>query len=492
MNAYEQLEKHFEQRAYLSHLQSIAHWDEAVMMPRGGGETRAKALSTLQSFSHDLLIDPKIGDLIEQAKQLTLDNPWQAANLRWMEREYLNARALPSELVRRIAESTMRCEQAWRLLRAENNWSDFAPLFEESLTLIKESAHIRAEVFKRSPYDVLIDDFSPGLTQEYIDPIFSHLKKQLTDLIEPIIEKQKSRHAIRMRGPFPIEKQKQLGLDVMQAIGFDFNHGRLDVSHHPFCGGDPTDVRITTRYKENEFLSATFGVCHETGHALYEQGLPQSWLRQPVGRAHNISIHESQSLLIEMQACRSREFMYFLSPLIKRYFGDEEAFTAENLYTLSTTVERGLIRVDADEVTYPLHIILRYELEKKLINGKLDVADLPDAWNDSMNRYLNLSTENNYKDGVMQDVHWPAGILGYFPAYTLGRLTAAQLYSTVLKQHPDLPAQLKRGDFSTLVAWLHQHVHTQASLVNLDELLRHSTGSSLDPKYFIEHIKNRY
>ena len=278
----------------------------------------------------------------------------------------------------------------------------------------------------------------------------------------------------------------------MQAIGFDFNHGRLDVSHHPFCSGDPEDVRLTTRYSEKEFVTAAMGTCHETGHARYEQGLPKQWLRQPVGRANSMATHESQSLLIEMQACRSPEFMNFLSPLVKRIFAEQEAFNRDNLHHLYTTVKRDLIRVDADEVTYPLHVILRYEIEKELIEGGLKVADLPNAWNEKMEHYFEHNTDGNYKDGVMQDVHWPAGLFGYFPAYTLGSLTAAQLFNSAKKANPQIPTQLAQGNFSALFDWLGKNVHSKASSVNYDQLMQEACGESLNVDYFLNHVKARY
>jgi len=464
-HAYQQLESIFEKIAYLEHLHAMSAWDEAVIMPSGGGKARAKAMATLDGVIHETLTDAKVGELIEQAKEERLDDPWQQANLQWMKKRYLNATCLPDDLVKALSETTLHSEQAWRTLRAENNWEDFAPLLEKTLALTKESAQCRADVFKKSPYDVLLDDFIPGINQQTIDPIFSQLKNTLPDLVETIIEQQKNRPLIQPEGPFPIEQQKQLGLELMQAIGFDFNHGRLDVSHHPFCSGDPEDVRITTRYNEKEFITAAMGTCHETGHARYEQGLPKKWLRQPVGRANSMAIHESQSLLIEMQACRSPEFMNFLSPLVKRIFGEQEAFDRDNLHHLYTTVRRGLIRVDADEVTYPLHVILRYEIEKELIEGDLKVTDLPNAWDEKMKDYFGHNTDGNYKDGVMQDVHWPAGLLGYFPAYTLGSLTAAQLFNSAKKANPQIPTQLAQGNFSGLERMSIQRLH-QSTMIN--------------------------
>jgi carboxypeptidase Taq len=410
MKAYENLVSVFRQLAHLRHASAICHWDEAVMMPPGGGQARAEALASLHALKHELLVNPQNQQWIEEAKNLGLASPWQQANLQWMETQYLQASCLPTDLVQRSELAFIRCEQAWRTLRAENNWREFLPLLSTNVALIREAAQIKAEVFGISPYDSLIGYFSPGLSQAIIDPVFAQLQAFLPDFIQQVTAKQVSPQSIA--GHFPIEKQRQLGLQLMRAIGFDFNHGRLDVSHHPFCGGVPQDVRITTRYTESEFISASMGVCHETGHALYERGLPAEWLDQPVGEALGMAMHESQSLLIEMQACRSLEFIRYLSTLVT--------------------------------------------------------------------------------NGVMQDVHWPSGAFGYFPAYTIGAIIAAQLYQAALKHRPQIPAELSQGNFKNLVEWLRMNVHRHGRLLSMNDLLTQATGGPLNVDYFINHLRTRY
>lgn len=278
----------------------------------------------------------------------------------------------------------------------------------------------------------------------------------------------------------------------MRAVGFDFERGRLDVSLHPFCGGATDDVRITTRYDEDDCMRALMGVLHETGHALYEQGRPSAWRHQPVGSARGMSLHESQSLLVEMQACRSREFCEFLAPVLRSEFhGEGPAWEAENLHRLATRVEPGFIRVDADEVTYPAHILLRYELETAMIVGDLAVADLPAAFNDGMKRLLGLDVPND-RLGCLQDIHWPGGAFGYFPTYTLGALAAAQLFAAACERHPGIPDALARGDFSELRGWLRENVHAKASFLETDELLVEATGRPLGAEAFLRHLDRRY
>jgi carboxypeptidase Taq len=490
MKAYKNLESKFRQLAHLRHVAAICHWDEAVMMPAGGGQARAAAMASLQAMQHSLLVAPPTQQWLAEAKTAADLSPWQLANLKWMENLYLKASCLPTDLVERSELAFIRCEQAWRTLRAENNWRDFLPLLEENVALIKEAARIRAEVFGIDIYDSLIDQFSPGLSQAIIDPIFSRLKDFLPGFLQKARGNQVPPQSIA--GDFAIDKQRQLGLQLMRAIGFDFNHGRLDVSHHPFCGGVPEDVRITTRYTQSEFISASMGVCHETGHALYERGLPADWLDQPVGEALGMAVHESQSLLIEMQACRSREFMQFLTKLVQEYFGDAGHFSAENLYRHYTHVRPGLIRVDADEVSYPLHIILRYELEQKLIKGQINCRDLPELWHDGMQHFFSLSTVGDYKNGVMQDVHWPSGAFGYFPAYTIGAMIAAQLFQSAMQAHPSIPQELTIGNFQTLIGWLRENVHSRGRLLSMQELLIQATGEPLNVDFFINHLHRRY
>lgn len=487
--SYEKLTAVFRKLTHLEHVAAICHWDEAVMMPTGGGESRSEAMGTLQSVRHEFLINPEVGELISLAKDEQL-SPAEKANLYWIEYEYLQARCLPTDLVERSEQVFMRTEQAWRILRSENNWQGFLPLLNENLQLIKERAQIKAQTFSIDPYDALINEFSPGLSQAIIDPIFVRLKEFLPQFIQKVREKQKP--LIPIVGHFPMDAQKRLGKELMQVIGFNFDHGRLDESHHPFCGGVPGDVRITTRYDEKEFITAAMGVCHETGHGLYEQNLPVEWRDQPIGHALGMALHESQSLLMEMQVCRSQEFMNYFSSLINEYFGKSPAFTPENLYHHYTHVQPGFIRVDADEACYPLHIILRYELEKKLIGGEIEVSDLPELWNKGMQELLGISTVNNYRQGVMQDVHWGAGLMGYFPAYTIGAIIAAQLYNSFKKQNVNFLSDLKKGNFKTLVSWLGQNVHAQGRFLAMNPLLIQATGEPLTVEPFIHHLTQRY
>jgi carboxypeptidase Taq len=289
-----------------------------------------------------------------------------------------------------------------------------------------------------------------------------------------------------------VAAQRALCERVIRLLGFDFNAGRLDVSTHPFCGGVPEDVRMTTRFNEDEFLVALMGTIHETGHARYEQGRPREWLGQPVSQARSMGIHESQSLSFEMQLACSRPFIGLLAPMVREALGDQPAFEAENLYRLVTRVKRGYIRVDADEVTYPAHVILRYEIERALIEGDIEVDDIPTLWDDKMKALLGVDTRGNYKDGPMQDVHWPEGLFGYFPCYTLGAMYAAQWFAAMRRAMPDLDARIAAGDLVPVFDWLRTNVWSQASRWSTDELAVRASGEVLNPAHFREHLEARY
>ncbi len=492
MLAYQQLKTTFERIYHLKTIQHIMEWDEAVIMPEGANLSRAFCMSTLSSTLQKMLAQKKVKTWIEQAKETSLDSPWDSANLMWMEKQYQAATCIPSKLAEQTTIATMTSQQMWRKLRAENNWRDFFPYLEASFRFIKEIAERKSEALHMSPYDALLDEYAPGFNQHRIDAIFNDLKPLIPPLLKEVMAKQQQHILDIPTGVFPIEQQKLLGLNVMKTLQFQFNNGRLDVSHHPFCGGATDDVRITTRYRTDEFLTSLMGICHETGHARYEQGLPRAWMFQPVGHVNSMAMHESQSLLLEMEVCRSKEFFAYITPLVIDAFGAQEALNASNLYHLATQVQPGLIRVDADEITYPLHVILRYEIEKELLNDTLSIKELPERWNDLMQTYLGLSTTNNDQNGVMQDVHWPSGAFGYFPAYTLGRLIAAQLFSTFKRTHPTFMAELRSGQIHLLHAWLTQNVYGNASLLSTDDLLLQVTGETLNPTFFLQGLKQRY
>ena len=408
----------------------MLHWDAAAMMPAGGAAARAEQLATLRVITHQHLTAPEIGDLVAEAEsEMDALDEWQRANLREMRRRRVHAAALPDRLVEDESRACSECEAMWRNARAQNDFVAVLPLLERVLRLEREIAAIKAEHLGSSPYEALLDPYEPGGSVATIDRLFDEIMCFLPDLLEAVLTRQAAfPSAAAPSGPFPVELQRRVGMRLMEHIGFDFARGRLDVSAHPFCGGTPDDVRITTRYDENDFARALMGVLHETGHALYQRGLPAEWRLQPVGRARGMAVHESQSLLLEMQVCRSRAFLTFAAPILREAFaGVGPGWDAQALHRRQVRVQRSLIRVDADEVTYPAHVILRYRLERAMIAGDLVPADLPGAWAEGLRQLLGI-TPTNEREGCLQDIHWYDGVWGYFPTYTLGALIAAQLF----------------------------------------------------------------
>lgn len=489
--SYQQLEAHQRQLYRLQHLSAICGWDQATMMPEGGSQARAEAMAELEVLLHAKKTAPEVGDWIAAAEGEALSAA-QQANLNEIRRHWQDARLLPADLVEALSLAGSRCEHAWRRQRQENDWAGFAPNLSEVVRLSRDVARLRAEALEMRPYDAMLALYEPGMSVVKLDQVFGDLASWLPGLITEVSERQRGEAVLTPAGPFPTEQQKALGLEVMSLIGFDFNQGRLDVSTHPFCGGVPTDVRMTTRYNEEEFVSSLMGIIHETGHARYEQGLPREWLGQPAGEARSMAIHESQSLFCEMQLGHHPAFLSLIAPRIRAHFGDQPALSAANLARLYNRVEPGLIRVDADEVTYPAHVILRYELERDLIEGRIEVADIPELWDAKMQQWLGLRTAGNYRDGCMQDIHWTDGSFGYFPSYTLGAMTAAQLRFALERDLGEMGGVIEAGRLPALFAWLSAKIWRQASLLPTDELLTQATGETLSPRWLRRHLEQRY
>jgi carboxypeptidase Taq len=489
--AYRTLEERFKRLSDIRGALAVLEWDHQVMMPRGGNETRAEQLATLRQMAHELLTDARTAELLAEAEaDATSPDPWRRANLREMRRAYARAVALDPALVAALARATARAEMTWRAARADADFDALRPALAEVVRLTREEAAAKARALGLNLYDALLDGYEPGLRAARIDALLEPLTAFLPDFLEQVLARQKA--PLPIEGPFDRARQMELGRRLMAQLGFDFERGRLDESAHPFCGGVPDDIRLTARYDEADVTSGLMAILHETGHALYNAGLPQAWRHQPVGKPRGFAMHESQSLLIEMQVCRSPAFLGWLAPLLVSTFGrDGPALSADNLYRRAIHVERGYIRVDADEVTYPLHVILRYRLEKAMLEGDLEVADLPGAWNEGMQALLGLTPPDD-RLGCLQDIHWPAGAISYFPCYTLGAMVAAQLFQAARAAEPDILPAVERGDFSPLLGWLRANVHEHGALLDMPDLLARATGRPLELQPFLDHLHARY
>ena len=490
MTAYARLQNRFARIATIGEAAAVLGWDAAAMMPPGGGAARGDQLAVLAGLGHGLLT---ASDAAADLAQAAADGEWDGANLALMRHAHVRATAVPSDLVEAQARANSRCEKVWRDARRASDFAAVAPDLAEVVRLVRHQADALAPALGLSPYDALMDGYQRGTGAADVGPVFARYEAFLQDAL-PRAEARQARtpDPVPLPGTFPATQQEALCRRLSTLAGLEPDHARLDRSTHPFCGGTPTDVRITTRYDEADPAQALMGVMHETGHALYERGLPSAHARQPVGEAAGMAAHESQSLIVEMQACRSDAYLAWLGPELHRLFGGDAApYAPANLSRLWRRVQRGLIRVDADEMTYPAHVILRFRLEQAMIAGDLLVPDLPGAWNDGLHSLLGVRPPND-RQGCLQDIHWYDGAFGYFPSYTLGAMAAAQLMAAARAAVPGLDGALGQGDLGPLVGWLRTHVHAQGSLLGFNNLLRAATGKPLDPAAFEAHLAARY
>jgi carboxypeptidase Taq len=494
MTAYRELEARFRRLGTVEEATAVLHWDAAAMMPAGGGPARAEQLATMRLIAHEMLTAPELGDLLAAAESdATSLGQWQRANLIEMRRRWRHATAMPGDLVEALSRACSRSETMWREARPANDFAAALPGLEEVLTLTREVAAAKAEALGTSEYEALLDQYEPGGSTALIDRLFGDIAGFLPELLDAVLTRQAAcPRSPEPRGPFPIATQRRAAVALIERIGFDFAHGRLDESAHPFCGGTPDDVRLTTRYDEADFARALMGVLHETGHALYERGLPAEWRRQPVGEARGMAVHESQSLLLEMQVCRSRAFAAFAAPILRETFaGEGDAWGPDALYRRQVRVEPGPIRVDADEVTYPAHVILRYRLERAMLAGDLAACDLPGAWAEGLKQLIGVVPASD-REGCLQDIHWYDGAWGYFPTYTLGALIAAQLFAAARRALPDLLPTIQQGEFEPLLDWLRTYIHGKGSLLSTADLVEAATGAPLGTAAFERHLRERY
>jgi len=493
-DAYNRLERRFHDIAVLGDTIRMLHWDQATMMPTGGATARSEQLARLEVLRHERLTAPDMPDLLAEAETgaATL-GPWQQANLREMRRLADQAAAVPEDLVAAHSRAASLCEMVWREARRRDDFAAVLPDLQSVLDLTRRIAEARADRLGVPLYDALLAVYEPGGDTASIDALFEDLAAFLPGFLDQVLaEQDRAGLAPRPAGPFALDAQRALCREMAMAVGLDFETARMDESTHPFSSGVPEDSRITVRYNEDDFAEGLMAVLHETGHAMYERGRPADWRYQPVGRARGMVLHESQSLLVEMQACRSREFYDWAAPRLRAAFGgDGPAWAPDNLHRLAIRVQPDFIRVDADEVSYPAHVILRYRLEKAMLSGDLALADLPAAWNAGMQALLGITPPDDRR-GCLQDIHWYSGAWGYFPTYTLGALAAAQIFETAVQADPAILPGLGQGDFAPLMTWLRRRVHGHGSRYATDELLADATGRPLDADAFKRHLRRRY
>ena len=495
-SAYGQLAATFAQLGHLDAARSTLFWDGRTKMPPGGAASRGKVMATLTSVVAEKLADPALAALLDRAEdeEAPQHGDWEAANLREMRRRWRHETAIPPAMAAELAERVSLSQKAWEQARRDSDFAAFAEPLRAVLSLQLEVARTKGDALGMAPYDAMMDAHEPGLTTAFVDALFADLGSFLPPLLARIMERQAAEPPpIPLPGPFPEAAQFALSEKLAAMIGYDFEHGRIDLTAHPFAAGVPGDVRITTRFLDDDPIGGVMATMHETGHAMYEAGLPHEWAFQPAGLARGMGLHESQSLLMEMQAGRSRAFLPVLARLMRDTFGGEgDAWSDDNIRRIYRRVRPSHIRVDADEVTYPLHVILRYRIERALTDGALEIEGIPEAWN-ALSRELLGITPPSDALGCLQDIHWAMGAFGYFPSYTYGAVAAAQLFAAATRQDPEIVPALRRGEFAPLLGWTRDHVHTRASLPPTSEaILRAATGNPLTSAAFKTHLTARY
>jgi carboxypeptidase Taq len=490
--AYEKLSEHGKQLAYLVSAGAILDWDQRTQIPPKGNPYRVEQLATLAGTRHRMITDPIVGECLASIEGTVLvqdPESMEAVNVREWRRYYDRAIKIPQKLAVALSHAAAEGQSVWERARPKNDWKLFRPYLETIVRLKKDEA--QAVGFEKEPYDALLDVYEVGETAENLEPLFERLRKALIELLAHVQAGSNTKDSA-VHGFFPIQDQKSFCVEVARQIGYDLDAGRLDISAHPFTTGlGPQDTRITTRYSENYFNEAFFGVIHEAGHAIYHQGLPVKHWGAPICRPISLGINESQSRMWENMVARSEAFWRYFYPKAQSRFSSLAAVPLSTFLSAINEVKPSLIRVEADEVTYNLHILLRFELEVALIRGDLPVNDLPEAWNDKMEHYLGL-VPPDYAQGVMQDVHWSSGLIGYFPTYTLGNLYAAQFFHRAKSDLADLESSISQGDFQPLLRWLRANIHSYGTTYLPRELITKVTGEDLDPRFLIDYLNGKY
>jgi len=486
--AYDRLAELSREIQLVGDAQSLLGWDQEVLLPAKGVTYRAEQMSWFSGWAHEKFTSKQVGDWIDEAES-EASGEIERANLREWRHDYERATALPRELVEEFAETQVKAKAAWAEARERADFGAFAPTLQRLVDLCREQAERWG--YQEHLYDALLDRFERGTSTARVADTLGDLRSRLI----PIVEEATARRTPdcpKLQGHYPVEKQKALNREVAESIGFDFDAGRIDTAVHPFCSGmGPFDTRLTTRYDESDFRSSLFGVLHETGHGLYEQGLDEAHRGQPVGQAVSLGVHEAQSRLWENHVGRSRSFWEQWLPRAVHYFPHLEGVTVDEMYAAVNRAEASYIRVEADEVTYDLHILLRFELERALFSDELTVEDLPAEWNRRFQSYFGLEVPSD-AEGCLQDIHWSMGVFGYFPTYSLGNVNAAHLAKAAVESRPEIDEQMERGDYTGLLGWMRERIHGRGSVSLPDELVAEAAGRPADATALVEHLRRRY
>jgi carboxypeptidase Taq len=488
---YRKLLKRTREISFFTSSASALNWDVETYMPPKALKFRAEQLAYLGSEAHRMFTARKVGELIAQCEQhgFTPESD-EAANVREWRRRYDRATKVPVRLVEKMERVRAHSREAWKTAREESKFRLFKSHLQKVVDLSRQMADCWG--FKESPYDALIEGYEPGVTASQLRTLFSSLRPAIVAVLGPAREQSATIPADFLSGHYPVAAQQAFNQKVATAIGFDFEAGRVDTTTHPFCETlGPGDCRLTTRYDERNFAQSLYGVLHEAGHGLYEQGLREEYYGTPLGSAVSLGMHESQSRLWENHVGRSPAFWEHWYPVACEYFPDLKKFTPAQISAGVNRVAPSFIRVEADQVTYDLHILLRFGIESKLIEGQLSVADVPAYWNEEFEKMFGLKVPRD-ADGCLQDIHWSIGLIGYFPTYTLGNLNAAQLMRRAMQNHPTLESELACGEYGTLLQWLREKVHRAGSRHTPPELMQHATGEPTQSAYHLDYLRKKF
>ncbi len=491
---YQELIRRCKEISVLGSCGGLLGWDERTYMPRAGAPARAEQMSYLAGMTHKMFTDPRIGDILSELEKSPLVKDAvsdSAVNINETRYQYDKSVKIPQRLVEEITHTTTMAQGVWAEARAVNDFPKFLPWMEKILKLELELANCLG--YKKEAYDALLDNYEPGATYESIGKVFADLRKELVPLVAAIKDSKRKPDLSIIERDYPVDRQALFGQSGSIAIGFDFQAGRLDITTHPFCSGiAPGDTRITTRYNPRHLGQAFFGILHESGHGIYDQGLDTAHFGMPRGESVSLGIHESQSRMWENLVGRGKPFWRHFFPRAQQMFPEALGTVKfDDFYFAINDVRPSLIRVEADEVTYNLHILLRFELEYALLKGDLLPKDMPGAWNEKFQHFFGITPKTD-ADGCMQDVHWSAGYLGYFPTYALGNLYSAQFFAKAKEEIKDLDTQFAAGNFSELKKWLNKNIHSHGKRYRAEKLVQVVTGKPLSHVPLMTYLKTKY
>lgn len=487
---YDQYKTKMSKISDLGHAAAVLHWDKETYLPPKGAQHRSQQLATLSGVIHNEFTSKSFGGLLVRLTKMKTLDVKQKRNVTLTHKDYVKATRFTEEFVRRKSMAVSHCYHAWVKAKEANDYKIYIEPLQALIDIIREEVEIIG--YTGHPYDVCIDNYEPGMTVAVLDPFFLEVKKKLKPIIDKVNEAKPIKNKF-LRKHFPKNKQWEFGIEVLKNMGYDMEAGRQDISPHPFTTSfSPQDVRVTTRIDENDFLNMTWSCIHEGGHALYEQGLPMEEYGLYTGSAISLGIHESQSRLWENNVGRSKEYWSFLYPILQKRFKKQlKGISLNKFYKSINAVKPNLIRTEADELHYHYHVLIRYEIEKGILEGKYNAKDLKREWNKRYEKYLGISAEND-SEGVLQDVHWAHGSIGYFPTYSLGSFYAAQFYAAAENEIPKLSKQLSQGKTGKLLKWLRKNIHCHGRMYEADVLCEKVTGEKLNTKYFMEYAEKKY